>query len=401
MKNFSKVWISFLLYGSLCTMQANAQGRLSYWDFEAPPSAAPTSVSAGIIGVNATAAGVTNVTVTSPGTNGSSAQNAFNALSATGWPTRPMSGTASLDPGKYYEFSITAEPGCTFTPSSFQINYRSLGVSGANPGYHQVRSSFDGFTTSLNTLQSNGLFNSVTPIRNGGYMAATFSSSGNTTPPSPFGVPAQTSLSFRVYFYNNPDSTRKSDIDRVAISGRVACPMPVEFVSFEGKAVGTKVQLNWATSLERNADRFEVERSQNATEFGSIGQVRATGESTQKQAYGFTDEQAQSGVNYYRLRQVDRDGSVQFSRIIAVTMRPEAPAIRVLGNPTEASRIKLQLFNLDASQLRLTDMQGRSVGFRVLESAAGVVTLEATGSFTSGTYLVGAAKVPAIKVVVR
>ena len=177
--------------------------------------------------------------------------------------------------------------------------------------------------------------------------------------------------------------------------------MPVEFTSFEGKAAGNRVQLSWATSLERNADRFEIQRSQNVAEFGTIGQVKAAGDATQKQAYGFTDEQALTGINYYRLRQVDRDGRVQFSKIIALTTRPEAPAIAVLGNPTEGSRIKLQLFNLEASQLRLTDVQGRSVGFRVLESAGGVVTLEPTGTFSSGIYLVGAAKVPAVRTVVR
>lgn len=396
MKAFYKYLLATLLFGGYT--QADAQ--LARWDFEDPafssmnPSTAPTSVSAGIIASNFTTAGV-SASVASPGGDGSASCGTYPgspypapcfSYQATGWPLASTS--SAVDLGKYHEFSIAAQPGCTF-----RLNGMQMAVRFNNSASIQVRTSYDNFAAPWGSIPTNatqGNWNGFT--RNSG-----------SGPPA--GISGQTNLTLRIYFYNVvPDSftpTPLSYIDIVRLIGTISCPMPVEFTSFEGKAVGNKVQLNWATSWERNADRFEVQRSQDASEFGSIGQVKAAGDATQKQSYGFTDEQALTGINYYRLRQVDRDGSVQFSKIIAVTTRPEAPAIAVLGNPTEGGRINLQLFNLEASQLRLTDMQGRSVGFRVLESVGGVVMLEPASPLSTGMYLVGAAKVPAVKIVVR
>ncbi|GAB2593457.1 hypothetical protein [Spirosoma areae] len=386
-------------------IQANAQPIVARWDFENPassgmnPSTAVTTSATGIIASNVIAVGVVNAGVTNPGSNGSGPDYTNYGFSANGWPTQPAMGTGSLDPGKYYEYTITAQPGCTINVAAFQINYRGDNDQpGENSsGFYEVRSSYDMYATSLNR----GAFGPVTSF-DGNFNGGTFTATTNPTQLGTTMMPLiETTRSFRVYYYNLPSATSVVRMDIVRIGAYISCPMPVEFTSFEGKASVNRVQLSWATSWERNADRFEVERSQNATEFGAIGQVRAAGDATAKQAYGFTDEQALTGVNYYRLRQVDRDGSVQYSKIIAVTTRPEAPAIAVLGNPTEGGRINLQLFNLEAAKLQITDMQGRSVAFRMTESAGGLVTLEPASPLSSGMYLVGAAKVPAIKIVVQ
>ena len=386
--------MALLLFGA--AIQANAQtGGLVNWHFEDPidsstnPSTNPNSVSAGITAAITTGPGITNVSVTSPGSDGANPCISNTALSGSCFALSADGfSTPAFDPNRYFEFRVTLDTaqaayrGCSIRPTSFVSGgYR---VDGGDFGSYEVRTSTDNFATRAGAV--------------GGVMA---SFSGISRMQSPqFGIPGQISFAVRVYFWGTTNSVR---IDRVRIAGTINCPMPVEFASFEGKAVGNRVQLNWATSLERNADRFEIQRSQDAAEFGSIGQVKATGESTQKQVYGFTDEQALSGINYYRLRQVDKDGSVQFSKIIAVTTRPEALAIAVLGNPTEGGRIRLQLFNLEAANLRLTDMQGRPVAFRLTEteSTKGLVTLEPANPLSTGMYLVGAANVPAVKIVVR
>ncbi len=400
MKQLYKSLLALLLLGA--AIQANAQ--LARWDFEDPafssmnPSTAPTSVSANITASNFTTAGV-SATVASPGYDGSANCGGNNSpypapcfsYQALGWTEASVS--SAVDLGKYHEFSIAVQPGCTFRLTGLLMGVRFNGRASV-----QVRTSYDNFAAPWGGVGTNAT---------GGSWNAFSRNTGSGPPASTVAAPINlTNLTIRLYFYNVvtfPNVPPRSYIDIVRLLGTISCPMPVEFVSFEGKAVGTKVQLNWATSLERNADRFEIQRSQDAAEFGSIGQVKATGESTQKQAYGFTDEQALTGINYYRLRQVDKDGSVQFSKIIAVTTRPEASAIAVLGNPADGGRIRLQLFNLDAANLRLTDMQGRPVAFRLTEteSTKGLVTLEPASPLSTGMYLVGAANVPAVKIVVR
>ena len=388
--------------------QVSAQ-VLAQWQFENPidsgtnPSTAPTSTSAGITASNAATSGITS-TVAQPGSTGGAPNANTYSYHSFGWPTqpvpnRPASGTATVDPGKYYEYTVAANDGCTVTIQAIQMSYRAVNGSYEGLGgsaYYVVRSSHDGFITNLNR---SGGFGPITEA-NANYNSATFRNAEN---PTELNLPGQPGITFRVYYYNVLSSTAEVEMDRVRIFGQVTCPtaMPVAFNSFTGKAAGNQVQLSWETSWERNAHRFDIERSQDAAEFGSIGQVRAVGNATQKQFYGFTDEQALSGVNYYRLRQVDRDGSVQYSKIIAVNTNPDKPAIMVMGNPTEAGRINLQLFNLEASQLQLFDMQGHPIAFRTRESTKGAVTLEPDNSLRNGMYLIKAANVPAAKILIR
>ncbi|WP_460914749.1 hypothetical protein [Spirosoma areae] len=101
-------------------------------------------------------------------------------------------------------------------------------------------------------------------------------------------------------------------------------PMPVRLVSFSGQVVKDQVELVWETSLEQNSDRFEVERSADARSFERIGSLRSEGFSTSRQVYTFWDETPQRGINYYRLRQVDQDATVDYSKVIAVRYEPGA-----------------------------------------------------------------------------
>jgi hypothetical protein len=95
-------------------------------------------------------------------------------------------------------------------------------------------------------------------------------------------------------------------------------PLPVELISFKAIVHKDEVELNWATATEKNADRFEVERSANGKDFEKIATVKAAGNSTNVNQYKTTDANPLSGVAYYRLKQVDMDGSLNYSDIIKV-----------------------------------------------------------------------------------
>lgn len=94
--------------------------------------------------------------------------------------------------------------------------------------------------------------------------------------------------------------------------------LPVRLVSFSGKRVGTQLLLGWQTTFESNSDYFAVERSSDAKSFETLGRVASRGFSDSFQSYGFTDEAPTKGVNYYRLRQVDRDGKFEYSKILGL-----------------------------------------------------------------------------------
>lgn len=95
-------------------------------------------------------------------------------------------------------------------------------------------------------------------------------------------------------------------------------PLPVELIGFEGKTIGETNHLTWRTATEMNNDRFEVERSADGERFDRIGEVAGAGNSQHVTRYAATDHQPLNGLNYYRLMQVDMDGSFTYSPMIVL-----------------------------------------------------------------------------------
>jgi hypothetical protein len=145
-------------------------------------------------------------------------------------------------------------------------------------------------------------------------------------------------------------------VDVYAVFGSVA-PLPVTLTAFQGKATEAGVALSWATASERNADYFEVQRAEGLAEgFYSLGQVKCAGTSSQARAYQFADAAA-AGRHYYRLRQVDADGSESFSPVVTV----DAGLLAGLtAYPTLATHT-LNITGPAGAHLRILDQQGKQV----------------------------------------
>jgi len=120
-------------------------------------------------------------------------------------------------------------------------------------------------------------------------------------------------------------------ISAIAI-GSAEPPLPVTLVSFTARVAETNTLLNWETTEEINAFQFEVQRSGDARNFATIGTVEAVGESKSLATYHFSDQSPLAGINYYRLKQVDKDGTFAFSRTAAVRFEEDLK-IKVYPNP--------------------------------------------------------------------
>lgn len=92
-------------------------------------------------------------------------------------------------------------------------------------------------------------------------------------------------------------------------------PVPVELTSFSASVTGGKVMLNWATGSEKNNRGFEIQRSTDNRNFVTVGFVQGNGTVTERKEYSFNDNNAPRARLYYRLRQVDYDGSASFSSV--------------------------------------------------------------------------------------
>ncbi|MDB5230532.1 MAG: type sorting protein, partial [Chitinophagaceae bacterium] len=106
------------------------------------------------------------------------------------------------------------------------------------------------------------------------------------------------------------------NLDAINVTTAWNIVLPLKFTSFTYQQSGKENILKWSTSDEINADRFEVERSYNAINLSSTGNV-AAGNKPGKNDYQFTDY-IQNASTYYRLKSLDKDGRFIYSKILAV-----------------------------------------------------------------------------------
>ncbi|MCE6988253.1 M4 family metallopeptidase [Dyadobacter sp. CY323] len=111
--------------------------------------------------------------------------------------------------------------------------------------------------------------------------------------------------------------------------------LPVTLVKFEGKNTSEGNVLVWETSTELNNDYFIVERSVDAEKFVEISRMEGVGNSAIRNTYSFTDNSFINYLNYYRLKQVDKDGTFAYSRMIAVES-PGKDGLKYFPNPVQS-----------------------------------------------------------------
>lgn len=105
-------------------------------------------------------------------------------------------------------------------------------------------------------------------------------------------------------------------VDDIAVIAYV--PIPVELTFFAAAAINGKVHLEWSTASELNNHGFEIQRASNPVDqFGkknwyTIGFVEGAGTTTESKNYSFIDKNPLDGVSYYRLKQIDLDGSFRY-----------------------------------------------------------------------------------------
>jgi hypothetical protein len=93
---------------------------------------------------------------------------------------------------------------------------------------------------------------------------------------------------------------------------------PVEFSSFNGFVMSNQVLLKWRTATELNNNGFEIQRKFEASEYVTIGFVRGIGTTTTQNEYAFTDIELPNGKYFYRLKQMDFNGSFNYSNEIEI-----------------------------------------------------------------------------------
>lgn len=177
-------------------------------------------------------------------------------------------------------------------------------------------------------------------------------------------------------------------------TARPVGPLPVSLTTFEAQAAGTDARLTWTTASEQNNAYFGVERSSDGQTFTQIGRVGGHGTTLAVSNYAYTDAGGASpvaGPVYYRLRQVDLDGTATYSPVRTIGLAAAGPAaVAIFPNPATPAdaAVTLDLRTLPSGTyaVSLVSALGSTVASCSMQGGQNqALTLPAT--LASGSYL--------------
>jgi len=139
--------------------------------------------------------------------------------------------------------------------------------------------------------------------------------------------------------------------------------IPVELTSFTASVSGNAVTLNWSTATELNNHGFEIERKAEES-FRTIGFIQGYGTTTETQNYSFADNNVEAGAYFYRLKQVDFNGSYAYSDVVEVeVLAPDVFALQQnYPNPFNPNTMITYSLAVDSKvTLKVFDVLGQEV----------------------------------------
>jgi len=157
--------------------------------------------------------------------------------------------------------------------------------------------------------------------------------------------------------------------------------LPVELSEFTATKMNTESLLKWNTASEINNAQFDIERSKDGIHFEKIGEVAGAGNSITELEYEFVDTKPFTGVNYYRLNQIDFDGRSTVSPIRQLEFDAEAVEISIYPNPV-VDYVNVETTEQGAS-LQVYDMHGKLLLENDLDASSRVNTQD----LLSGAYI--------------
>lgn len=167
--------------------------------------------------------------------------------------------------------------------------------------------------------------------------------------------------------------------------------LPVRLTNFTATATGAAALLKWKISQEVNSARFDVERSSDALIFTKIGSVNAAGNSNVALEYNFTDNAPLTGLNYYRIKQVDADGKFVYTPARVLNFANiDAKNVSYFPNPTSGT-LYVELpasVRLETASVNIFNAAGAVVYQQKLPPGSQHIISINMQKFAKGTYFI-------------
>ena len=169
-------------------------------------------------------------------------------------------------------------------------------------------------------------------------------------------------------------------------------PLPVNLLSFSGRNNGNVNLLDWSTSSEQNSSYFDIERSTDGTRFMKAGRVSAAGNSSVTRQYNFNDDisSVNTGLYYYRLKQVDLSGQEKYSPVVIIKQNSKGFNAAASPNPfTDHLRIQVESDKKENAVIMLTQLDGKRIRIQnaSINKGSNVIWLDELDNLPGGVYL--------------
>ncbi|HET8828057.1 MAG TPA: glycosyl hydrolase [Pelobium sp.] len=267
--------------------------------------------------------------------------------------------------------AITVVPGKTY---KLQFTARIQSVAGESGGTGPTRG---------------GVFSGT--ILNGSDLAATTftplttTSSSNTTLFANYTVPAsQTSI--RLKFNKTADIAYLDDVSLVEVTSS----LPIQLLSFTGKANNDGINLNWQTNSEVNNEKFTLSHSTNAKDFIQIASIEGKVNSSELRSYNFIDKFPANGVNYYQLSQTDFDGKTETFSPIAVTFKIDSDDDLKVYSDLKSTQLGLSWDKDERVSVSIFNLRGQRIfNDKIhLQNGKNLVKIDASGKLEANNIYV-------------
>ncbi len=328
---------------------------------------------------------------------------AFGADATGTWTTTVGGPGGNLSRGHYEEFTVTANAGYTVRVDSLTLNssfYNTASNTRLAVWYSKTAfttadsASFTGGILGADGTaivnNPNGTFTTAIGITNQtaatsiDYRLALNSSTGVT-------LTAGQTLTVRLYFSCGSGSAgRYGKIKEVYFRGITSTTIPLSMIAFNAEKLSNNTnRIKWTTADEQNVSRFEIERSSDAQQFEYVGTTKAIGNTKTQHNYDFIDAQPVVGLNYYRLKMIDLDGSFTYTKVVVVdNQNAKGLKSKVFPNPfTDALTVVLENGQKTGNvSITLTDVLGHTLYVQKISSFDNKKIDISTVDLASGAY---------------
>ena len=285
------------------------------------------------------------------GNNGINNNNANDRMATDQYTVNANSPQAS----DYYYFILTPTPPARMNFSTFTFNTQ---ISGTGPTSFVVRSSLDGFVADLGST---------------GNINLTGSSFQHVT----------SQIEFRIYPYGATNANGTFSINDFSFNGQA---LPIQLSSFKVDLKNDRPFISWTTYSESNNDHYTIQRSRDGQTFTDLATYLGIGNGTSDHelTYSHIDQNPYPGKNYYRLKQVDLDGTSSVFPIRSVFV----PSRVIKVYPTYVNNeLKMELPYKDTWRWSITDLSGHSCDEGYATSSGGIAIL-ALNHLSNGFYVI-------------